>query len=58
MESVKSVRERRKRILINLNAVWFYDRKRNSGCNFYCEEDTGGISNEGQEVVLVLFYME
>ena len=27
MESVKSVQERRKQTLINLNAVWIYGRK-------------------------------
>ena len=32
------------------NAVWIYARKRNSGCNIYCEENAGEIS-KGREVV-------
>ena len=27
-------------------------QERNNGCNVYSEKDAGGISNEGQEVVL------
>ena len=36
-----------------LNAVWIYARKRNSGCDIHCEENVKGISKEGQEVVYV-----
>ena len=49
------VLERRIQTLVNLNDMQFgfCARKRNSGCDIYCEKNAGGISKEGQEVVYV-----
>ena len=46
---VKSVLERQIRTLVKS----IYSRKTKSGCHIYCEENAGGISKEGQEVVYV-----
>ena len=51
---VERVLERRIRTLVNLNEMQFgFMPGKNSGCDIHCEENAGGISKGGQEVVYV-----
>ena len=52
---VEKVLERRLQTLVSLNKMefGFMPGKRNGGCDNHCEENAGGLSKRGREVVYV-----